>query len=675
MSPSVLRGFFMTAVVAACGVFAPVASATSESPKAEDKTLSPYFFVENGDANVDRLPLADTKVSVTVSGSIADVTVTQTYTNEGKRPINAKYVFPASTRAAVHGMRMTIGKHVIVAKIKERELAKREFEAHKKEGKNATLLEEDRPNVFTMSVANVMPGDRIDVSLDYTEMLVPLKGTYEFVYPTVVGPRYSNKPRTAARAIDRFVETPYIHQGNDPTSTFELVGTLSSGIPVAELASPTHKIKTAWDNPNLGRFSLEESERRGNNRDFVLRYGLRGDTIQSGLSLYDAGEEKFFSLVVEPPKRVATADMPAREYVFVLDVSGSMEGFPLDTAKGVLKELVSGMRPVDKFNVLLFSGTSYLWSPQSVAATPENVKAAVDAISRERGGGGTELLPALQRALGLPSDRSLSRTFVVVTDGYIEADKGAIDLVRAHLGEANVFAFGIGTSVNRYLIEGVAKAGQGEPAVVMDPKDAPEAATRFREYIGAPVLTKIKVKYDGFDATDVEPQSIPDVFAERPIVVHGKWRGAPKGTITVEGTSGKGAYAQRFDVSRSTSLAENRALRYLWARQRIADLSDFGFGEPDDATKKAVTALGLRYSLLTPFTSFIAASEVVRNPNGGATDVDQALPLPVSVSESAVGAGMEGAAEPELVVLLAMMTLFFGGLMVVRASKRGAVAQ
>jgi Ca-activated chloride channel family protein len=671
MPSAVLKGFFVSALFGATTLVSAAASAVNDPPVENDKTLSPYFFIENGDASVDRLPLAGTKVDVTLSGSVADVTVTQSYTNEGKRPINAKYVFPASTRAAVHGMKMTIGKHVITAKIKEREQAKQEFEAHKKEGKNATLLEEDRPNVFSMSVANIMPGDHIDVTLDYTELLVPLKGTYEFVYPTVVGPRYSNKAAGGAGAKDKFVETPYLHRGNDPTSTFELTGTLSSGIPVAEIASPSHKMKADFDNPNLARFALEDGERRGNNRDFILRYGLRGDSIQSGLSLYDAGDEKFFSLVVEPPKRVAAGDVPAREYVFVLDVSGSMEGFPLDTAKSLLRELVKGMRPVDRFNVLLFSGTSYLWSPESLAATPENVTAAVKAIERERGGGGTELLPALQRALGLKGAAGLSRTIVVVTDGYIEADKGAIDLVREHLGEANVFAFGIGGSVNRYLIEGIAKAGQGEPGIVTDPKGAPEAGARFREYISAPVLTKIRVKYDGFDASDVEPSAIPDVFAERPVVVHGKWRGAPSGTITLEGVSAKGTYAQRFDVARATPKKENKALRYLWARQRIADLSDFGFGEPDDATKKAVTVLGLRYSLLTRYTSFIAVSEIVRNTTGGATDAVQPLPLPVNVSESAVGGGMDGAAEPELVVLALMVAMFFGGLAVVRKRREG----
>ncbi len=636
----------------------------------DDKTLSPYFFVENGDPKIDQLPLASTKVDVAVSGVIADVTVTQVYRNDGKRPISAKYVFPASTRAAVHGMRMTIGKQVIVAKIKEREQAKKEYEAHKEAGKNATLLEEDRPNVFTMSVANVMPGDHIEVTLQYTELLVPEGGTYEFVYPTVVGPRYSNVEASRAPKTSAFVASPYLPQGHETPSTFDLSGTLSTAIPIQFVDSPSHKLVEHRDNATLSRFSLGDSEHHGDNRDFILRYGLSGDAIQTGLTLYDAGAEKFFLLVVQPPKKVMPENIPPREYVFVLDVSGSMEGFPLDTAKRVLRELVTGLRPVDKFNVVLFSGASFVLSPHSLAATPENVSAALADIDKERGGGGTELLPALQQAMSLSSAPGISRSFVVMTDGYIEADKGAIDYVRAHLGDANVFSFGIGTAVNRFLIEGLAKAGQGEPFVVTDPSFAKEAAARFRSYVAAPVLTDVRVAYDGFDAYDVEPAAIPDVFAERPVIVHGKWRGKVAGAIHVSGVTGSGAYDQRFDVALTTPKPENRALEYLWARSRIGELSDFGFGEPSDAVKTEVTALGLKYSLLTPYTSFIAVSEVVRNPGAKSTDVDQPLALPAGVSEDAIGNGMQAASEPELVLLFALGGLLLAGRELLRMRRR-----
>ncbi|HVW27516.1 MAG TPA: VIT domain-containing protein [Polyangiaceae bacterium] len=649
--------------------------AADDAKGGADKTLSPYFVVEDGDPAIDGLPLLGTKVDVAVSGVIADVTVTQTYQNRGKRPIHAKYVFPASTRAAVHGMKMTIGDRVVIAKIKEREQARRDFEHAKESGKSASLLEEDRPNVFTMSVANIVPGDRIEVTLNYAELLVPTEGVYELVYPTVVGPRYSNELEKNAKPRDRFVATPYLHEGVAPTATFALSGTLSSGIPVQEVGSPTHKLHETRDNPGLVRFALDDSEKTGGNRDFVLRYGLAGQAIQSGLSLYESGGEKQFLLMVQPPKRVTPNDVPPREYVFILDVSGSMEGFPLDTAKTVLRELAKSLRPEDRFNVLLFSGTSFLLSPRSLPATPENVRRALSVIDKERGGGGTELLPALERALTLSNEKGLSRSFVVLTDGYIDADKGAIDLVRSRLGDANVFAFGIGSSVNRYLIEGIAKAGQGEPFVVVDPSQANDAAKKFEDYIAAPVLTNVKVRYEGFDAFDVEPKAVPDVFAERPVIVQGKYRGALHGTITVEGASGTGAYVQRFDVANSAPRAENKALPYLWARARIATLSDYGFGDPTADAQRDITALGLEYSLLTQYTSFIAVSEIVRAKPGSGTDVDQPLPLPAGVSELAVAEPVQTAAEPPLFVLVALALAFAGLSCLFAGSRRKAYAR
>jgi Ca-activated chloride channel family protein len=201
-----------------------------------DKPLSPFFFVEGGDPAIDRLPLKDTRVDVAISGVIADVTVRQIYENRGTRPIHARYIFPASTRAAVYGMTMTVGNVRIVARIREREEATREFDRAKREGKSASLLEESRPNVFTMKVANVLPGDTIAVELKYTELLVPTDGVYEFVYPTVVGPRYSEKHESQASPGDEFVRAPYTHEGELPRSEFHLSGVVSTGVPLQDLA-------------------------------------------------------------------------------------------------------------------------------------------------------------------------------------------------------------------------------------------------------------------------------------------------------------------------------------------------------------------------------------------------------------------------------------------------------
>ena len=362
-----------------------------------DKTLSPYFFVEEGDPQVDRFPLKSTSVKVTVSGVIADVSVNQTYQNDGQRPIHATYVFPASTRAAVHGMRMKIGGQVIEARVREREQAQREFEAAKRRGKTASLLEQQRPNVFSMRVGNVMPGDTLDVELFYTEMLIPTDGEYEFVFPTVVGPRYSTEAERNFGQADTWLKNPYLREGQMAPSSFHLEATLSAPVPISHMAVPTHKVTQTWPEPKTVKLSLDPSDQRGGSRDFILRYRLTDGAIQSGISLFDGGTRKFFLAVVQPPESITAAQMPPREYVFVVDVSGSMHGFPLNTAKTLLRTLVSGLRPIDRFNVVLFSGGSSVLAPESLPASRANVEAALRRIDGVNAGGGTELGAALIR--------------------------------------------------------------------------------------------------------------------------------------------------------------------------------------------------------------------------------------------------------------------------------------
>src|SRR4030095_14434304 len=258
-----------------------------------DKTLSPYFFVE-GDPKLDHLPLKDTRVQIDVSGVIADVKVLQTYRNEGSRPINARYVFPASPRAAVYSMRMRIGDQVIVAKIKEREQAKQEFDKAKQEGKSASLLEQNRPNVFSMSLANLMPGDQVEIELRYTELLAPTDGVYEVVFPTVVGPRYSSQPESEAPQSDQWVKSPYLHQGEKPGSSLHISARISAGVPIQDLSCVSHKIYPEWHSPTIAQLSLDEADQFQGNRDFILRYRLTGEKIASGLLLYQGKDENFF---------------------------------------------------------------------------------------------------------------------------------------------------------------------------------------------------------------------------------------------------------------------------------------------------------------------------------------------------------------------------------------------
>jgi Ca-activated chloride channel homolog len=655
-----------------CASVAPHLTAQEDRPRAE-KTLSPFFFVDGGDPAVDRLPLKDTRVDVAITGVIADVTVRQVYENRGERPLHARYIFPASTRAAVYGMTMMVGDVRIVAKIKERQTAKREFERAKSEGKSASLLEESRPNVFTMNVANILPGDTISVELKYTELLVPTDGAYEFVYPTVVGPRYSEKRASEASPLDEFVKAPYTHQGEAPRSEFHLTGVVSAGMPIQELVSPSHRLVARPGGQGRTEIALDAAEAFSGNRDFILRYRLAGEAIGSGLLLYQGTDENFFLLMAQPPRAVAADDVPGREYIFVVDVSGSMNGFPLNTAKKLMGDLVNVLRPTDTFNIVVFADGSETFQPASVPATRSNLTRALQFIGRKEGGGGTRLLAALQRAVAIPRQTTVSRTIVLVTDGYIEAERDVFDYVRDQLHEANFFTFGIGSSVNRYLIEGVAHAGAGEPFVVTGPDEGDGAASRFRRYIDSPVLTGINVTFPGFEVYDVEPKRIPDLFASRPIVVFGKWRGRAGGSIEITGQTGREPYRTSVAVAPPAADARHGALRYLWARTRVANLSDFGAGAADAEKVAEVTTLGLTYSLLTPYTSFIAVQEIVRNTAGDGDDVDQPLPLPAGVSDLAVG--VTNGAEPELLWVCAIaLALFAGGALVRGRRSRWGVA-
>jgi Ca-activated chloride channel family protein len=392
-----------------------------------------------------------------------------------------------------------------------------------------------------------------------------------------------------------------------------------------------------YDGPSRATIKLDPSEKNGGNRDYIVKYQLAGGKVQSGMLLFEGEKEKFFLLMLQPPKKVSVSQVPPREYIFIVDVSGSMYGFPLDMSKKLLKDLIGSLRPIDKFNVLLFAGGSSLMSEKSLPATPENIQHALNVIDRQKGGGGTELLPALKRALSLSRSEGYSRTVVIATDGYVTVEEEVFDLIRKNLGDANMFTFGIGSSVNRHLLEGMARVGMGEPFVISKPEETREKAEKFRRMIESPVLTKVKVDFGKFGVYDVEPISIPDVFAERPVIVFGKWRGKPMGEITLNGMTNNGPYLNKIDIRKEKPLKSNSSLQYLWARHRIALLSDYNAlrNDPDRITE--VTQLGLDYNLLTAYTSFVAIDTEVRLVDGQAVTVKQPLPLPEGVSEYAVG--------------------------------------
>jgi Ca-activated chloride channel homolog len=618
------------------GAFFTFSTSFAQNEKG-DKSLSPYFLVTSKSAKTDALPLKSTSADVKIAGMIADVTVHQIYENKGTETLECIYVFPASTRAAVYAMQMKVGERLINARIRERKQAQKEYEEAKLAGKRASLLEQDRPNVFQMKVANILPNDVVEVTMQYTEMIVPTEGVYQFVYPTVVGPRYSTQEKTENTAA-------YLKKGEATPYTFDIQVALAAGVPIQNLECKTHNINVTQSDYFHANVQIKPEDSGRGNKDFILDYQLKGEQFQSGVMLYEHKDENFFMAMIQPPKAVATNQIPPREYVFIVDVSGSMEGFPLDVSKTLLRNLIGNLKKTDYFNVLLFSGTTSILADKSLPATKENIQKAMSQMDNQRGGGGTELLPAMQQALALPrSEKELSRSMILITDGYINVEKESFDLIRNNLNKCNVFAFGIGSGVNRYLIEGLAHVGQGEPYIILNQEEAPKIAEKFRKYINTPVLSQVKYKMEGFNAYDMEPLKLPDVMAERPIILFGKYKGKPSGSITIEGYAGKKLVKQTINVGENTADAQNSALRYLWAREKLRYLADFGQGSNDDEKyTQQIVDIGLKYNLLTAHTSFIAVDETpVVAANGKIKTVNQSLPLPEGVENSAVGADFD----------------------------------
>lgn len=601
------------------------------------KTESPYLKVLTKDAII---PLQSTKADVSIVGKIAHVTITQTYHNLGAKAIEAQYVFPMSIHAAVHDMKMKVGNRAISAVVYEKKQAKKVYNKALKAGKRASKLEQHRPNVFSMNVGNIMPKDLITIEISYTEMLTPKEGDYQFVFPGVVGPRFTGE----AKANNPVLATAHSPKGTKASFDYEINVTIAAGLILQKVNSTSHTIRVNYPDATTAEIDMVDADNPAN-RDFVLNYSMRGKEIQGGLLLYQGEKENFFSFMVEPPKTTNPTQIPPREYMFVVDVSGSMMGYPIEVAKSLMKNLLSNLRAQDAFNVLLFSADNKVFHKEAVRATDGNIKLAFQFLNGKFNnyGGGTRLLRALEAAYAMPKKHaSTSRTMVVITDGYVAVEREAFELIGNNLDKANVTTFGIGSSVNRFLIEGMSRVGQSTSFIATNKTEAYQVAAKFRDYIASPMLTQVKLESNGFDMYDMHPKSVPDVFAQRPLMVYGKFKGNPTGTLTVSGYLGTRKVSKTYLVKNGRLSKSHKALKYLWARTKIQELDDYykAFGN-QGALKKQITDLGIAYNLATKYTSFVAVDTEVVNQNGKNKKVNQVLPLPKNVANSAVGAAAE----------------------------------
>lgn len=601
--------------------------------------------------NVGEFPLRHTDVKAAISGYLATTRVEQVYTNPYKEAIEAVYVFPLPSMAAVNDFVMEIGDRKIIGIVRPREEAERIYQEAKERGQTASLLTQERPNIFTQNVANIEPGGKVVIRITYFERLAYEKGHYEYMFPMVVGPRYiPGSTHTAAPGkqggggwspstnqvpdADR-ITPPVLAPGRRSGHDISLQVDLDAGLPVSDIACPTHRVKIHEDGSNKRKIRLEESDSIPN-RDFVLRWSVAGQDTQFGVLSQSDRDGGFFTLMVQPALSPADNQVMPREITFILDVSGSMDGIPIEMSKEIVRRTLDRLRPDDIFNVFVFSGANaQLWeTPQS--NTAENVAAAKLFLQTLQGSGGTEMMSGVRRALHALHDSRYLQMYCFLTDGYVGNEEAILKMIQDERGEARFFAFGIGSSVNRYLIDGIGKVGGGVSHVVLprDGNQAEQAVDRFFQNIDSPVLVDLNVDWNGLPVRDVYPKKLGDLFAGQTINLIGRFTHDAKGTAFVNARLGARTLRLPVAVSFPKNEKNNPALAPVWARTRIEELSGMlrnTAANQQSEIVKQITDLAVRFRLVSQYTSFVAVDESRVVGNGKPLRILQPVELPEGV--------------------------------------------
>lgn len=645
----------LPAVVSAL-VLAALAFAQQQQPAAEKPVIpGGELQILKPDGQISgTCPLKHTDVVANVAGFVGRTKVKQTFHNPLNEKIEAVYVFPLPSDAAVDEMIMTVGDRRIVGQVKPREEARQVYEQAKAAGHVASLLDQERPNIFTQSVANVEPGAQVVIEISYVETLKFEDGWYEFVFPTVVGPRYMPGTPTGKQGEGFAPDTTQVPdaskispqvtpQGTRAGHDISLTVNIDAGMEIQQFECRSHPV--VENKGGAGKVSVAlKNQETIPNKDFILRYRTATDQVSDALLTHKDARGGFFTLLLQPPQKVQRKDAVGRELIFVLDTSGSMQGFPITQAKFVMSRAIDQMGPQDTFNLITFSGdTNILWDAPR-PNTPQNREEAQSFLASRQGRGGTEMMKAIDAALiktksAKPQAAETIRIVCFMTDGYVGNDMGIIDAVKKNAGTTRVFSFGIGSSVNRYLLEGMAHAGRGEVEFVTLESKAQEAADRFYQRIDAPVLTDVAIDFGGLPVADVYPKLIPDLFSNKPVLVHGRLTGdvKPGATVTLRGNTAAGAFERKVELKPAAADASHEALASLWARSKVSDLmmrdlAALQSGSFPDELKRQITAVGVEFRLMTQFTSFVAVEEMTVTKGGVATKIAVPVEMPDGVS-------------------------------------------
>ncbi len=597
---------------------APPRPAAAAGP---DEVGGGTLFVQRPGGGVAPLPLLQTDVDLKVTGMVARTRLVQRFANPSDVWVEGVYLFPLPEMAAVDHLDMRIGERVIEGQIRERAQARRSYEKARNEGRKASLVEQERPNLFTASVANIGPGELVEVAIEYQETVRYRDGRFRLRLPLVAAPRYVPGaaedpaaatpaalplPPTAAVPDAARIAGPLWNPDEGSHNRLRLRVELDAGVPLSSMASPTHVVFAQELAVGRQRVYLEDLA----DRDFVLEWKPEpGSEPRVALFAEPNGPGADVLLMVMPPETGEAATRLTREVVFVIDVSGSMGGTSIRQARAALLLALERLAPGDRFNVIRFNDQHRALFSNGVPADAANLQRARAWVKGLDAGGGTDMLPALRRALDGDDGSGDVRQVVFITDGSIANEVELFRLLHADLGRSRLFPVGIGSAPNGYFLERAARFGRGTPTFIATP---PEVQTKMHELFArleSPVLTDVEVLWG--DAVEMWPERVPDLYLGEPVVVTAR---VPRfvGDVVVRGRRGRVPWEVRVPLAPGPP---ERGIGVLWARSKIAALmNSLATGAEPDAVRGAVLAVALEHHLVSKYTSLVAVDVTPSRP-------------------------------------------------------------
>ncbi len=617
------------------------------------------ILVQDTSLTVTDLPLLHTSASISVSGNIQQGVVKQVYANPFDVPLETVYVFPLPDDGSVSSMKVYTGDQLIEGHVYEDTVAEAIYDEAVEEGRTAALLAQERPNVFTQQLGNILPSDTITVEISYVAPVKRYEDEFEIVFPMVVPPKYIPGDPTAAGErgwssptaqvpdADR-INPSVFPEGMRSGYDIDLTVIIDAGIPLEEIVSVNHEITTEENNDAVtvkiaGKDVIP-------NRDFVLHYKLESQNWEAGFLANNGSNGGHFILVIQPEADLSVESPAPREYFFVVDCSGSMSGQPMAVAKETMRNLIRNMTSDDSFQIIKFSNTASSFSEAPIIATRRNVNLGLAYVELMHGSGGTEMLNGVRAALEYPEDPERQRFVIFLTDGQIGNETQVLSEVRNIRNSSTLlWSVGIASSPNRYLLDGLAEEGDGSAFYVGLQEDPGEAADRIKSQVTGNYISDLSIDWGNFEVEDVFPEELPLLLPGKPLFITGRYQEGGRTQIRLSGMFGTDPWQETVRLEFPFHTEEHQGIALMWARRKIHQLERYLLDTRDDeanSIENEIISTSLAYQILSNYTSFVAVSKEVRvDEQGNSITVE----IPVNMPEGQSYEGTFGSSSGGLV--------------------------